>query len=453
MHAGGKAKHRPAGLSRQATTGHPGFYTENLPLASNRAPTGTAVARSAEAAVDATMPSPALGRAVVALFAAACGLSVACITFAEPLLDSIADEFGISHAAVGTVTTVTQLGYGLGLLLLVPLGDLVDRRRLIVTHTILASAALLVVAQAQTAPVLFVAFATVGLLAVVTQILVAHAALLAGPAERGRVVGLVTSGVITGILLARAISGTLADLLGWRAVYLVASGAMFVVAMLLLASMPPGPRPAAALTYPKLLRSLATLFVEVPILRVRAVLACLVFASNTILWTPLVLPLTREPFSLTRMEVGLFGLAGVAGAIGAAAAGRLADRGHVQRTTAVGLLLMIAAWLPISLMHATLGLLALGALAISFGLQAVHVSNQSLIYMTRPDARSRLVAGYMIFYSVGSALGAAASTLVYARAGWPGVCLAGGAVSAAAMVFWWLTRNVTPNTSGSAPQT
>lgn len=404
---------------------------------------GTATRRPAGAAIGPTIRPQRLGRALVALFATACGLSVACITFAEPLLDSIADEFGISHAAVGTVTTVTQVGYGLGLLLLVPLGDLVDRRRLIVTHTILASAALLVVAGARTAPVLFVAFAAIGIFAVVTQLLVAHAALLAGPAERGRVVGLVTSGVITGILLARAISGTLADLLGWRAVYLCASGAMFAVALLLLASVPPGPRPAPALTYPKLLRSTATLFVEVPILRVRAVLAGLVFASNTILWTPLVLPLTREPFSLTRTEVGLFGLAGVAGAIGAAAAGRLADRGFVQRTTAVGLLLMIAAWLPIFLMQATLGFLALGALAISFGLQAVHVSNQSLIYMTRPDARSRLVAGYMTFYSIGSAVGAAVSTLVYARAGWPGVCLAGCAVSVAAMVFWWLTRHVT----------
>jgi predicted MFS family arabinose efflux permease len=397
--------------------------------------------RSGDATPDPTIHPPRLGRAIVALLATACGLSVACITLAEPLLDSIADDFGIGHAAAGIITTVTQVGYGLGLLFLVPLGDVVDRRRLVVIHTVLASAALLAIAGAPNVLVAFAAFAAVGLLAVVTQILVAHAALVAGPAERGRVVGLVTSGVITGILLARAISGTLADLLGWRAVYLVASGAMSVVAMLLFASMPAGPRPAA-LSYAQLLRSLGTLFVEVPVLRVRAVLACLVFAANTILWTPLVLPLTREPFSLSRMEVGLFGLAGAAGAVGAAIAGRLADRGHVQQTTMAGLLLMIAAWLPILLMHRSLGLLALGALAISFGLQAVHVSSQSLIYATRPDARSRLVAGYMIFYSIGSALGAAASTLIYARVGWPGVCLAGCTVSAAATTFWWLTRNV-----------
>ena len=387
---------------------------------------------------------PGLGRPPVALLAAACGLSVACITFAEPLLDGIADEFGISYAAAGTITTVTQVGYGLGLIFLVPLGDLVDRKRLVVTHTLLAAAALLAVAQAWSAPVLFAAFTAVGLLAVVTQILVAHAALLAGPSERGRVVGLVTSGVITGILLARAVAGTLADLLGWRAVYLVAAGAMSVVAMLLLALLPPGPRPAVVLTYPQLIRSLATLFVDVPVLRVRAALACLIFAANAVLWTPLVLPLTREPFLLTRMQVGLFGLAGAAGAIGAAVAGRLADRGHVQWTTAVGLMLMLAAWLPILLMHRTLAFLALGALLISSGLQAVHVSNQSLIYKMRPDARSRLVAGYMVFYSIGSALGAAASTLVYARAGWLGVCCAGGALSAAAAIFWWLTRHVAP---------
>ncbi|MBR0683864.1 MFS transporter [Roseomonas eburnea] len=394
------------------------------------------------------MSSTELGRPIIALFAVACGLSVACVTFAEPLLDSIADEFGISHAAAGTVTTVTQLGYGLGLILLVPLGDLVDRRRLIVTHTVLAAAALLAVAGARSAAILYAAFAAAGLLAVVTQILVAHAALLAAPAQRGRVVGLVTSGVITGILLARAISGGLADLLGWRAVYFCASAAMLAVGMLLLAFVPPGPRIAARLTYPQLLRSLATLFFDVPILRVRAILAGLIFASNTILWTPLVLPLTREPFLLTRTEVGLFGLAGVAGAVGATVAGRLADRGFVQHITAAGLLLMILAWLPIALMHASLWFLALGALAISFGLQAVHVSNQSLIYMTRPDARSRLVAGYMVFYSIGSALGAAASTLVYARSGWSGVCLAGCATSVVATGFWWLTRKAAPDTPG-----
>ncbi len=392
-----------------------------------------------------------LKRPLIALLATACGLSVACITFAEPLLDVIADEFGISHAAAGTVTTVTQLGYGLGLILLVPLGDLVDRRKLVITHTFLASAALLAIALARSAPVLFAAFAAVGLLAVVTQILVAHAALVAVPAERGRVVGLVTSGVITGILLARAVAGVLADLLGWRAVYFAAASAMFMVTLLLLALLPPGPQPATALNYLRLLRSLATLFVEVPVLRVRAVLACLVFAANTMLWTPLVLPLTQEPFLLSRTEVGLFGLAGATGVIGAAVAGRLADRGEVQRTTAAGLLLMIAAWLPILLMQRTLAFLALGALTLSFGLQAVHVSNQSLIYATRGDARSRLVAGYMIFYAIGSALGAAASTLIYARAGWAGLCLGGSIISAAAAVFWWLTRGVVLDAAPPGP--
>lgn len=392
-----------------------------------------------------TAPPQGLDRRLVLLFAVACGLSVACVTFAEPLLDSIANEFGIRHAAVGTITTVTQIGYGLGLVLLVPLGDLVDRRRLIVAHVLLAAVALLAVAAAGSAAVLFTAFAAVGFLAVVTQILVAHAALLASPAERGRVVGLVTSGVITGILLARAVSGMLADRLGWRAVYLCASAAMLTTGLLLLAATPRGPRAAAGLTYPQLLRSLAALFVEVPVLRVRALLASLVFGANTLFWTPLVLPLMREPFSLTRTEVGLFGLAGVAGAAGAAIAGRLADQGHGHRVTCAALLMMIAAWLPIALMGESLVLLAAGALLLSFGLQAVHVSNQSLIYTTRPDARSRLVAGYMILYSIGSALGAAASTWVYARAGWPGVCVAGCATSLAAALFWWLTRRVVPD--------
>jgi predicted MFS family arabinose efflux permease len=186
------------------------------------------------------------------------------------------------------------------------------------------------------------------------------------------------------------------------------------------------------------------LFVEEPVLRIRAVLALLIFAAITMLLTPMVLPLAAAPFSLSHTQIGLFGLAGAAGALGASCAGRMADRGYAQRTTGIGLAVMLLSWLPVALLPWSIWALVLGVVTIDFGLQSVHVSNQSLIYRVRPEAQSRVAAGYMIFYSIGSGIGSIASTMAYAHAGWIGVCLLGAATSASALVFWALTRHFAP---------
>jgi len=399
-----------------------------------------AAARHAEARPAA----PSISGAMALLFAVACGLAVANVYYAQPLLDTLAATFGIRPATVGIVITITQVGYGLGLLLVVPLGDLVDRRRLIVGQSLLSVIALLCVALAPSASMLLPAMAAVGVLAVVTQVLVAYAAIMAPPGERGRVVGIVTSGIIVGILLARAVSGTLSDLFGWRSVYLVSAAATLLVSGLLWKALPQNVRPAVRIPYPQLIRSVFMLFVEEPVLRIRAVLAMLIFMAITMLLTPMVLPLTAAPFSLSHTQVGLFGLAGAAGALGAARAGRLADRGRAQRTTGIGLVVMLLSWGLIALLPWSIWAMVIGVVTIDFGLQSVHVSNQSLIYRVRPEAQSRLTAGYMIFYSIGSATGSIASTMVYAHAGWNGVCIAGAIISGIALAFWALTRHLTP---------
>ena len=392
-----------------------------------------------------------ISRAVESLFSVACGLAVANVYYAQPLLDTLADEFGITHAAVGLVITVTQIGYGLGLLFVVPLGDLVDRRRLIVGQSLLSALALLVIAFAPTGAVLLAGMGAAGLLAVVTQVLVAYAAILAHPTERGRIVGVVTSGIIIGILLARTVSGTLSDIFGWRSVYILSAAATLVVTTLLFKTLPRQAVPSAHIPYPRLIGSVFTLFVEEPVLRIRATIALLIFFAVTMLWTPMVLPLSAPPFSLSHTEVGLFGLAGTMGAVGAARAGRLADRGYAQPTTGISLMIMLVSWLPISLLSHSLWGLVVGVVAIDFGLQSVHVANQSLIYRVRPEAQSRLTAGYMVCYSIGSASGSIVSTLIYAQTGWNGVCLGGGAISAIALVFWALTRHLTPEARDFLP--
>ncbi|WP_248764847.1 MFS transporter [Pseudomonas protegens] len=380
--------------------------------------------------------SPGLPTKVVLLFAIACGLAVGNVYYAQPLLDAMAHTFDLAPATVGIVITLTQVGYGLGLLLLVPLGDLYNRRRLIVTQTLLSVLALLTVALAPSSAWLLLGMACIGLLAVVTQVLVAYAANLAPAEQRGRTVGMVTSGVVVGILLARTVAGTMADLAGWRSVYLLSAGLTLLVALALWKTLPTREQPKATQGYGQLLGSLLQLFREEKVLRDRAVLAMLIFAAGTVLWTPLVLPLSAPPLSLSHTEIGLFGLAGAAGALGAARAGHLADRGLAQWTSGLALGLMLLSWLPIAFTQSSLWALLLGVISFDLGLQAVHVTSQSLIYSVRPEAQSRLAAGYMLFYSLGSAAGSIAATATYAWAGWTGVCLLGAGINGVALIYW-----------------
>lgn len=392
-----------------------------------------------------TEPNRAAGlpASLAALMAAACALSVANVYYAQPLLDEMARDFGVSPGEIGVVITVCQIGYAAGLFLLVPLGDLVDRRRLVVAQVIASAAALAAVGFASNGAIFLMAILMVGMLAVVVQILVAFAATLAGPSEGGRAVGAVTSGVVVGILMARTIAGALADFGGWRAVYLLSAIGMLLMAGLL-ARLLPHEKKQSSTGYAQLLRSTLTLLFEEPMLRERAVFSLLIFAILNVLWAPLVLPLTAPPFALSHSAVGLFGLVGVAGAVGARGAGEWADRGLGHRTTGLALALLLAAWLPIFLMSISLWFLIVGVLMLDFAIQAVHVTSQTLIFNARPEARSRLVAVYMMFYSAGSAAGALAATNIFAWAGWAGVCWLGASLSLIALIFWLARSRPTP---------
>ncbi|MES9695126.1 MFS transporter [Bacillus toyonensis] len=385
---------------------------------------------------------PSMSHALALLFAAACGMSVANIYFAQPLLDQLSNEFGINHSIIGVVITVTQIFYGVGLLLLVPLGDLLNQRRLIVGQMLLSTTALVIVGTASSSMVLFAGMALVGLLAVVTQTLVAFAATIASPTERGRVVGIVTSGIVIGILLARTFAGILTDVAGWRSVYLFSAVLMLLMVFMFIKMLPNVEREVKSLPYPQLIRSVLTLFIQERTLRVRSVLAMLIFADFSILWTSLVLPLSTPPIALSHSAIGAFGLVGVAGALAAARAGKLADQGYGQRTTGIALALLLISWLFISYMEQSLIALVIGIVLLDLAVQAIHVTNQTMILPLHTEARSRLTAGYMVFYSIGSAGGSIASTQIYAHFGWGGVSLLGASVSAFALLFWAMTRRV-----------
>ncbi|MBD8180945.1 MFS transporter [Pantoea agglomerans] len=377
---------------------------------------------------------PVLSSRMIFLFSLTSALAVANVYSAQPLLESIAASLQVSPGTIGTVVTATQSGYALGLIFLVPLGDCVNRKKLVITQLLLSVLALIIAAVAPDLMTLLCAMLLVGLMAVVTQLMVAWAAMLASPEQRGQVVGSVTSGIVIGILLARFVSGMIADLAGWRAVYLTAACLLLLISFILAKVLPATAGQTQRTSYPHLLLSVFRLFLTEPQLRRRGILALLIFAAFSMLWSSMVLPLTA--LSLSHTQTGMFGLAGLAGALAASRAGAWADLGLGQRATGLALALLTFSWLPIAALQTSLLLLIFGVILLDFAVQTVHVINQSLIVAARPEAASRLVGAYMCFYSLGSALGAIAATQLYTHWGWQAVCYAGAAVSASAFLCW-----------------
>lgn len=355
--------------------------------------------------------------------AVATGLAVAGNYYAQPLLATIAAEFGTSDAATATIVTTAQLSYGAGLLLLVPVADLRERKSLIVALMLLAGAGLALSATASTLPLLLVGTAITGFCSVVAQVLVPFAATLAAPEQRGRAVGTVMSGLLLGILLARTVAGGISSLFDWRAVYAGAAISMAVCALALGRSLPRY-REDAGLGYGGLLKSVVHLFVEEPVLRVRAVLGMLAFALFSLFWTPLAFLLAAPPYGYSDAVIGLFGLAGVAGALAATWAGRLADEGNGVAGTRLGLVGLLLSWLPLAFAQMSLAALLVGVLLLDLAVQTVHVGNLNAIYALRPQARNRINAGYMTCYFIGGAGGSSLAACLYSRAGWFGIVAA-----------------------------
>lgn len=384
-------------------------------------------------------------RGLVLLFSATSGLSVANVYYAQPLLDALALEFSISHAAVGGVITATQVGCALALLLLVPLGDLMNRRRLMAMQLLALVVALSVVGWAQSVSVLLAGMLAVGLLGTaMTQGLIAYAASAAAPHEQGRVVGAAQGGVFIGLLLARVFAGGVSDLAGWRSVYFFAAALMLALAVPLWRRLPALAAAPGNMRYSHLIFSMLKLLREERVLQIRGVLALLMFAAFNIFWSALVLPLSAPPYEFSHTVIGAFGLVGVVGALAAAHAGRWEDRGFGQRSSAAALVVVLLAWWPLSLMEGSLWALVIGIVLLDLGGQMLHVTNQSMILRTRPEAHSRLIGLYMLFYAAGSGLGAIGTTATYAHASWQGVCALGAAVSLLALVFWAATRQYMP---------
>ncbi|GAA2581912.1 MFS transporter [Actinomadura fulvescens] len=380
------------------------------------------------------------------LLAMVCGVAVAGVYAAQPVLEPMGRGLGVSAGLTGWIVATSQFGYLAGLVLLVPLGDVVDRRGLIAVHLAITALGMILTASASTAWVAFVGLAATGMFAVVVQTTVAYAASVSPPAERGRDIGVVTSGVVVGILGARVATGTLAQMWGWRSVYAVLAVLSLGLAALVLAVLPSEERPHRPAGYGRAVVSLGGLFGQRAFLT-RGLIAFFLFASFGTLWSGLSLPLADAPWRLSESQIGLFGIAGLAGALGAARAGRWADAGRAAPVTGLALTLLIVSWAAIAGLPWSLWLLVAGIVVLDFAVQAVHVSNQHLLTAEHPDRTSGAIGGYMVFYSLGSALGAAATTATFTAHGWTGSSLLGAGFATCALAVWAIDRRPTADDS------
>jgi len=388
-------------------------------------------------APPATAEAKPIGTPLLMLLAATAGLGAASIYYSQPMLGVLGDDLRAAPSTVGLVPTLTQLGYGLGLLLLAPLGDRYDRRSIILAKSAALVAALVWSGLAPGIGALLGASLAVGLAATLAQDVVPAAATLAPPDRRGRVVGTVMTGLLLGILLSRVVSGFGAQAFGWRAVYLGAAGAVAVMALAVWRGLPRF-APTTQLGWPALMGSLWDLWRRHGTLRRAALSQGLLALGFSAFWSTLAVMLHGE-FQLGTAAAGSFGLAGAAGALAAPLAGRLADRRGPEIVTRCGAALAalsfaamgLAAGLPPT---TQLALIVAGAVGFDFGVQAALVAHQTIVYGLEPAARSRLNALLFTGMFAGMSAGAALGGLVLSHAGWRGVVALSGAASGAALL-------------------
>ncbi|MDR3097246.1 MAG: MFS transporter [Paraburkholderia sp.] len=377
-----------------------------------------------------------LTRGMATLFAIACGVIVANVYYAQPLLATIAAAFGRPVSDLGYLVTLTQLGYAAGFVLIVPLGDAIDRRALVLRLLAVNIVALGVIVCSPNYAIFAAGCVLLGFTSCSTQILIPMAASLADPASRGRAVGVVMSGLLLGVLLARIVAGYVAYWAGWRAIYAIAVVASLAIAAVLAVRLPRREQASAPFRYASLLASLAHLMRREPLLVLRSVYGALAFACFSVVWTGLTFVLSRPPYEYDDARIGLFGVVGVMGALAALPAGRLIDLGHENKATGAFAVAMLAAFALLAGGGTSLPLLIAGTLLLDVGVQGLHIANQSVIFEIDANARSRIMTAYLASYFLGGAAGSSVAGSAYAAAGWTGVCAAGGALAGLAVLVW-----------------
>jgi predicted MFS family arabinose efflux permease len=388
---------------------------------------------------------------LIALLAAACGMTVANLYYAQPLLPSLRDVFHLSEATAGLLITLTQVGYVIGMLFLVPLGDRLEKRSLITTLLTVTTVALVAAGLATGFPMLLAASLISGTTSVVAQILVPFAASLAPDHTRGRIVGRVMSGLLTGILLSRAVSSLVSELAGWRVVYLGSAVLMAVLAVTLRVALPQH-EPTTTVPYTQVLRSTLALLRTHPALLRRGLYQAAMFGAFSAFWTTVSYLLTGPRFHYSAIGVGVFALVGAAGAAVAPLAGRWADRGHARPATGIAFAVAALAFAVGGLDGHSIVLIALAAVLLDMAVQTTLIVGQHTIYQLDPHTRARLNSAFIATFFIGGALGSQLGSIAYRADGWGAVSLLGAALPVLALLYWTTERRAASKaTNGVTP--
>ena len=357
------------------------------------------------------------------LMAVACGLCAGANYYCQPLIHSIQQYFNVPESQVALTVTFAQVSYALGLLFIVPVGDIVNKTKFIPLLMFLAAIGLFLCAFAVNLPMLWLGTVIVGLFSVAAQVLIPLAAMAVKPEKTGEVLGFLMSGLLVGLLLSTSLAGLLSNLFNWKLIYVVSAVLMLILAFLLQAKLPS--IPVFKMSYANIFKSMAMLLKEEPRLGLRALVGGFAFAAMSILFSTIAVLLTSSPFNLSDVLVGVVTLIGVFGALSTAKIGKIADQGHTQSLTWIGLFVLAISWLFFYWGGQYLFSYIIGYGVISLGLTIVHTSNQNIIFRLRPDSKSRINAIYMTAYFIGGACGSALGVYSWHHGGWSMTCLAG----------------------------
>jgi len=368
----------------------------------------------------------------------ATGLVVANIYYNQPLLADMAHTFGVSDKKAQQISLFTQIGYATGLLFIVPLADMLKRKRLILIDFILMIMSLIASAMAPSVTILMIAGFLVGVSSVIPQLLIPMAAHLAKPHERGKKIGFVMSGLLIGILLSRTLSGFIGEHFGWRSMYYIAAGLMLLIWLMIFLFLPEI-EPDYKGNYGKLMKSLIHLVKTQPKLRMAAFRGALCFATFSAFWTTLVFLLKQPQFNEGSAAAGMFGLVGAFGAVAVGFMGRLSDKMDAHKLSIYTLALILVSFIVFYFSsHSIIGLI-IGVILLDMGVQATHISNQSIIFALIPEARNRINTVYMVSYFIGGALGTFFASLVWKKYEWNGVCAIGVILSVIVIIVHLLS--------------
>lgn len=377
-------------------------------------------------------------KALLWLMAIACGLCAGANYYCQPLIHSIQQYYQVPESQVALTVTFAQVSYALGLLFIVPVGDIVNKTKLIPLLMFFAAIGLLICAFAVNLPMLWVGTVIVGLFSVAAQVLIPLATMAVRPEKTGEVVGFLMSGLLVGLLLSTSLAGLLSNLFNWRLIYIVSSILMLVLAFLLRKRLPHVP--TIKMSYGKIFKSMATLLNEEKRLIYRALIGGFAFGAMSILFSTIAVLLTSKPFELADVMIGLVTLIGVFGALSTTKIGKIADRGHTDLLTWIGILVLAISWIFLYFGGKSLISYMLGYGVINLGLAIVHTSNQNIIFRLRPNAKSRINSIYMTVYFTGGACGSALGVYAWHHGGWTMTCLVGLSLVIGSAFFACLDR-------------